>query len=109
MERQPLYEEIVLLAKKCQWPEQTAIKGLWIWMQEPYAYGKLLRLSEDLPVIIEIVDSEKRSANSYFPRRDGQRRPDTIEKLTVMYRGPNRADRFNDSSKSATAPFFKVE
>lgn len=58
---QPLYEAIVLKARELQLAGATVLRG-------PMGYGansrlhttKLLRLSEDLPMIIEIVDSKEK-------------------------------------------------
>ena len=57
----PLYEAIVLAARERGLAGATVIRG-------PMGYGassrlhtaKILRLSEDLPLVIEIVDSEER-------------------------------------------------
>jgi PII-like signaling protein len=57
----PLYEAIVLAARERGLAGATVIRG-------PMGYGassrlhtaKILRLSEDLPLVIEIVDSEDR-------------------------------------------------
>jgi PII-like signaling protein len=57
--RQPLYEAIVLKARELHLAGATVLRG-------PLGYGqssrlhtaKILRLSEDLPIVIEIVDSE---------------------------------------------------
>lgn len=56
---QPLYEAIVLKAREMQLAGATVLRG-------PMGFGhssvlhttKILRLSQDLPLIIEIVDSE---------------------------------------------------
>jgi PII-like signaling protein len=57
--RQPLYEAIVLKAREMQLAGATVLRG-------PMGFGhssrihtaKILRLSEDLPIVVEIVDSE---------------------------------------------------
>lgn len=55
----PLYEEIVLLARKHGMAGATAVKGFMGFGCKSHMHtAKILRLSEDLPVIIEIVDSE---------------------------------------------------
>ncbi|HVJ42095.1 MAG TPA: DUF190 domain-containing protein [Dongiaceae bacterium] len=56
---QPLYEAIVLQAREAHLAGATVLRG-------PMGFGhssrlhtaKILRLSEDLPIVIEIVDSE---------------------------------------------------
>ncbi|MGE5307791.1 MAG: DUF190 domain-containing protein [Deltaproteobacteria bacterium] len=85
----PLYEEIVLLAKKKSMAGATAIKGFMGFGCKSHMHtAKLLRLSEDLPVIIEIVDSEEK-INAFLPLLDEMVKEGliTLEKATVvMYR-----------------------
>jgi len=58
---QPLYEAIVLKARELHLAGATVLRG-------PMGFGahsrmhtaKILRLSEDLPIVIEIVDSEEK-------------------------------------------------
>jgi uncharacterized protein len=58
---QPLYEAIVLKARELQLAGATVLRG-------PMGFGatsrlhtaKILRLSEDLPILIEIVDSKEK-------------------------------------------------
>ena len=60
-EGRPLYEAIVLKAREMHLAGATVLRG-------PMGFGhssrlhttKILRLSEDLPLVIEIVDSEER-------------------------------------------------
>ena len=60
-ERQPLYEAIVLKAREMHLAGATVLRG-------PMGYGhssrlhtaKILRLSEDLPIIVEIVDTPEK-------------------------------------------------
>ena len=55
----PLFEEIVLLAKKQGLAGATVLKGMMGFGKSSRMHtAKLLRLSEDLPVVVEIVDSE---------------------------------------------------
>lgn len=57
----PLYERIVLKAREMHMAGATVLRG-------PMGFGrssrlhtaKILRLSEDLPIVIEIVDSEEK-------------------------------------------------
>jgi hypothetical protein len=85
----PLYEEIVLLAKKNSMAGATAIKGFMGFGCKSHMHTtKLLRLSEDLPIIIEIVDSEDK-INQFLPFLDEMVKEGliTIEKANVvMYR-----------------------
>lgn len=55
----PLFQEIVKLARNREMAGATVIKGVMGFGRHSRLHtAKLLRLSEDLPVIIEIVDSE---------------------------------------------------
>ena len=67
---QPLYEAIVHLARKEHMAGATALKGcLGFGCKRHMHTAKILRLSEDLPIIIEIVDSEEKIAN-FLPHLD---------------------------------------
>jgi PII-like signaling protein len=67
-QHQPLYEAIVLAAREAHLAGATVLRG-------PMGFGKasrlhtakILRLSEDLPLVIEIVDSEEK-INAFLPR-----------------------------------------
>ena len=89
----PLYEEIVLLAKKNSMAGATAMKGFMGFGCKSHMHtAKLLRLSEDLPVIIEIVDSEDK-INRFLPFLDDMVKEGlvTIEKANVvMYRADKK-------------------
>mgnify|MGYP001588223871 CR=1 FL=1 len=86
---QPLYEAIVHLAKKQGMAGATAIKGFLGFGAKSHMHtAKLLRLSEDLPVIIEIVDSEEK-ISAFLPQLDAMVKEGliTLEKANViMYR-----------------------
>lgn len=88
-EGKPLYEAIVHLAKKQGLAGATAIKGFMGFGCKSHMHtAKLLRLSEDLPIIIEIVDSEDKIAQ-FLPQLDKmvQEGLITLEKARViMYR-----------------------
>jgi PII-like signaling protein len=82
----PLYEEIVLLAKKEGLAGATAIKGFMGFGCKSHMHtAKILRLSEDLPIVIEIVDSEKK-ISKFLPLLDPMVKEGliTIEKATVL-------------------------
>jgi len=88
-EGKPLYEEIVLLAKKSGMAGATVIKGFMGFGCKSHMHTtKLLRLSEDLPIVIEIVDSEEK-INQFIPQLDTMVKEGliTLEKANViMYR-----------------------
>ena len=91
---QPLYEAIVLKARGMHLAGATVLRG-------PMGYGKssrlhtakILRLSMDLPLVIEIVDSEEKIQH-FLPVLDGMMGGGllTLEKVKVMdYRGKEPA------------------
>ncbi len=86
---QPLYEAIVYLAKKEGMAGATVLKGfLGFGCKSRMHTTKILRLSEDLPIIIEIVDGEEK-INNFLPHLDEmvQEGLVTLEKANVvMYR-----------------------
>lgn len=56
----PLYEEIVYAAKKSGLAGATVTKGIMSFGAASRIHkSKLLALSEDLPIVIEIVDKER--------------------------------------------------
>lgn len=95
-ENQPLYEAIVLKAREEHLAGATVLRG-------PVGFGhssrlhtaKILRLSEDLPMVIEIVDSEEK-INAFLPILDGMMPAGlaTLEKVkTICYRGVSQIGR----------------
>jgi PII-like signaling protein len=58
--RKPLYEAIVYKAKELDLAGATVLRGIMGFGASSRMHtSKLLRLSEDLPLVIEIVDSEE--------------------------------------------------
>lgn len=86
---QPLYEAIVHLAKKEGMAGATALKGFLGFGAKSHMHtAKILRLSEDLPIVIEIVDSEEK-ISQFLPHLDEMVKEGlvTLEKArVVMYR-----------------------
>jgi PII-like signaling protein len=89
-EHRPLYEAIVLKARELHLGGATVLRG-------PMGYGKtsrlhtakILNLSTDLPLVIEIVDSEA-AITAFLPVLDGMITGGlvTLEKVKVLhYRG----------------------
>jgi len=57
----PVYEKIVLEARKAGLAGATVVKGIMGFGPSSRIHTtKLLRLSEDLPLVVEIVDEEKK-------------------------------------------------
>lgn len=83
---QPLYEAIVLKARELHLAGATVLRG-------PMGYGKssrlhtakILRLSMDLPLVIEIVDAEEK-IQSFLPLLDELLKGGlvTLEKVRVI-------------------------
>ncbi|MCK9554839.1 DUF190 domain-containing protein [bacterium] len=66
----PLYEQIILEARKLGLAGATALRGIMGYGADSKMHtAKVLRLSEDLPVIIEIVDTEE-NLNKIIPFLD---------------------------------------
>lgn len=57
----PLFEEIVLQARKLNLAGATVLRGIMGYGAESRIHtAKILRLSDDMPLIIEIVDSPEK-------------------------------------------------
>jgi len=86
-QHRPLYEAIVLAAREAHLAGATVLRG-------PMGFGKssrlhtakILRLSEDLPLVIEIVDSEE-NIRAFLPQLDQMVGGGlvTLEKVTVVH------------------------
>ena len=87
----PLYEAIVLKARDSHLAGATVLRG-------PMGFGhnsrlhttKILRLSEDLPLIVEIVDTEA-NIRGFLPILDSMMTSGlvTLEKVQVLQYGKN--------------------
>jgi len=85
-EHKPLYEAIVLKAREMHLAGATVLRG-------PMGFGKtsrlhtakILRLSMDLPLVIEIVDTEEK-ISSFLPLLDKMMKGGlvTLEKVRVI-------------------------
>ena len=86
----PLYELIVEEARKRGLAGATVIRGIMGFGKNSRIHtAKILRLSEDLPLVIEIVDQPDRIA-AFLPDLDGiiGKGMVTLEKVRVIsYRG----------------------
>lgn len=81
-----LYEQIVLKARELNLAGATVIRGIMGFGADSRMHtAKLLRLSEDLPVIIEIVDTEEK-LNTLLPFLDETVEEGliTLEKVRVI-------------------------
>lgn len=85
----PLYEAIVLKAREMQLAGATVLRGPMGFGQSSRIHtAKILRLSEDLPIIIEIVDAEDK-INAFLQTLNGMIGSGlvTLEKVKVMQYG----------------------
>lgn len=88
----PLYEAIVMKAREVHLAGATVLRG-------PMGFGhssrvhtaKILRLSEDLPLLIEIVDAEDK-IEAFLPMLDSMMGSGlvTMEKVKVLQYGKGR-------------------
>jgi len=94
-QHQPLYEAIVLKARELHLAGATVLRG-------PMGFGaasrihtaKILRLSMDLPMVIEIVDTEEK-VKTFLPFLDEMMGGGlvTLEKIKVIhYRDGSKSD-----------------
>jgi PII-like signaling protein len=95
-QHQPLYEAIVLKARERHLAGATVLRGpLGFGKSSRLHTAKILRLSLDLPVVIEIVDTEEK-IQAFLPELDAMMQGGlvTLEKVQVMdYRaGPTSPD-----------------
>ncbi|RMF62759.1 MAG: DUF190 domain-containing protein [Calditrichaeota bacterium] len=66
----PLYEQIVLRAKELNLAGATVLRGIMGFGAHSRLHtAKILRLSEDLPIVIELVDTEEK-LNQLMPFLD---------------------------------------
>ena len=88
-EHKPLYEAIVLKAREAGLAGATVMRGPMGFGHSSHLHtSKILRLSEDLPLVIEIVDSEDK-INAFLPALDGIMGSGlvTLEKVKVLRYG----------------------
>jgi uncharacterized protein len=94
-EHQPLYEAIVMKARAAHLAGATVLRG-------PMGFGKssrihtakILRLSMDLPIVIEIVDSEEK-IHAFLPTLENMLGGGlvTMEKVKVLHYRENESPR----------------
>jgi len=88
-EHQPLYEAVVLKAREMHLAGATVLRGSMGFGHSSRLHtAKILRLSFDLPVVVEIVDTEVK-INEYLPVLDGMMTSGliTLEKVQVLQYG----------------------
>jgi PII-like signaling protein len=86
----PLYQKIVEKAREQKLAGATVLRGPMGFGKSSHLHtAKILRLSMDLPMVIEIVDTEEK-IQGFLPHLDGMIRGGlvTLEKVqALMYRG----------------------
>ena len=90
----PLYEAIVLKAREQGLAGATVLRG-------PMGFGhssrvhtaKILRLSEDLPIVVEIIDSEE-NIKAFLPLLDGMVNGGlvSLEDVRILRYGPDQVE-----------------
>jgi PII-like signaling protein len=86
-EGKPLYEAIVLKAREQHLAGATVIRGAMGFGRSSRIHtSKILRLSYDMPLVIEIVDSEEK-INAFLPILDAMMGGGlvTVEKARVIF------------------------
>ena len=86
-EHKPLYEAIVLKARALHLAGATVLRGPMGFGKTSHLHtAKILRLSMDLPLVIEIVDSEEK-ISAFLPVLDGMMGGGlvTLEKVKVLH------------------------
>ena len=88
----PLYEAIVLKARELHLAGATVLRGaMGFGASSRIHTAKILRLSVDLPLIIELVDSEEK-VNGFIPVLEGMMGGGlvTMEKVRVLHYRPEQ-------------------
>ena len=86
-EHVPLYEAIVMAARAAHLAGATVLRGQMGFGQSSRLHtAKILRLSTDMPLVIEIEDSEEK-INAFLPRLEAMMGGGlvTLEKVRVLH------------------------
>lgn len=92
---EPLYEAIVKMAREEGLAGATVLRGLLGYGAHSMIHtAKILRLSEDLPIIVEIVDTQEK-IEKFLPRLDSMIEEGlvTLEKVKIIAYRANREER----------------
>jgi uncharacterized protein len=88
-QRRPLYQAIVLKAREAHLAGATVLRGLMGFGHSSRLHTwKILRLYEDMPLVIEIVDTEEK-ITAFLPTLDAMMPSGltTLEKVHVLQYG----------------------
>lgn len=94
-QRLPLHEAIVLKAREMHLGGATVLRGhVGFGHSSRIHTTKILRLSQDLPVVVEIIDSQEK-IDTFLPVLDGMMSSGliTMERAEVLQYGSERAKR----------------
>lgn len=83
----PLYEAIVLRAREAGLSGATVLRGMMGFGKKSVLHtARVLRLSEDLPIVVEIVDSLEK-IEAFLPTLDSmiQEGLVTLEKVRIIH------------------------
>jgi PII-like signaling protein len=90
----PLYEALVLKAREAGMAGATVLRGPLGFGHSSHLHSaKILRLSDDLPLVVEIVETQAK-IDAFLPVLDEMLQSGlvTIEKARVLRYGPGRND-----------------
>jgi len=94
-EGRPLYERLVELFRERGFAGTTVVRGIMGFGANAMVHtAKILRLSMDLPIVVEVVDSEER-IQEILPELDGMIEGGlvTMERVRVVVYRPHRSER----------------
>ena len=89
----PLHEAVVLKAREMHLAGATVLRGhIGFGHSSRIHTTKILRLSQDLPIVVEIVDAQEK-IDAFLPVLDGMMQSGlvTLEKLQVLQYGEERS------------------
>ena len=101
--RLPLYEAIVRKARECGLAGATVLRGLMGFGRHSVLHtAKVLRLSDDLPMVIEIVDSLQK-IEAFLPVLDAMVTDGlvTLEKVQIIHYRPESSRKAAPGSRGA--------
>src|ERR1700726_4749401 len=105
-QRRPLHEAIVLKAREMHLGGETVLRGhIGFGHSSRIHSTKFLRLSQDLPVVVEIVDSQEK-IDTFLPVLDGMMSSGlvTIERAEVLQYGTREARPFQTARATPPTP-----
>src|SRR3981081_3588518 len=103
-QRLPLHEAIVLKAREMHLGGATVLRGhIGFGHSSRIHTTKILRLSQDLPVVVEIVDSQEK-IDTFLPVLDGMMSSGliTMERAEVLQYGSEGTNRYTRAVTAAS-------